>query len=112
MTFKVKKNTLGSTVKYIDCAEVKSESVYNKMGELEVRFVNVCELTRDVTLEVRNTLGETDVYVPADWNVRVNMVNALGDIHVDEAFKVNRADESTLIIKANNKLGEINIKAI
>ena len=128
--FKVKKNTLGSTVKYIDCADFKSERVENKMGELEVRFENVCALTEDAVLEVHNTLGETSVYIPADWSVQVNLVNALGEINVDEAFRSPKGnkksgkildvdvtsgednEEPTLTVKVFNKLGETKIKAV
>ena len=114
VTVKVKKNTLGSTVKYIDCTDFKKERVENKMGELEVRFENVCVLTDNATLEVENKLGETVVYVPEYWNVRVNMMNLLGDIDIDEVFKNNKPDnkdDPVLTIKVNNKLGEVQIKA-
>lgn len=111
---KVKKNTLGSTVKYIDCTDFKKERVENKMGELEVRFENACVLTNNATLEVENKLGETVVYVPEYWNVRVNMVNLLGEIELDDTFKNKKYDAKTdpfLTLKVNNKLGEVQIKA-
>ena len=128
-TFKVKKNTMGSAVKYIDCTDFKKERVDNKMGELEVRFENVCVLTEDATLEIHNTLGETRVYIPAEWNVKVNLVNTLGEINVDEAFRTPKGkkkgkfldidatigdneNEPTLTVKVFNKLGETNIKAM
>ena len=112
MTVKVKKNTLGSTVKYIDCTEFKKEKVENRLGALVVRFENVCELSRDVTLEVNNSLGETEVYIPSEWNVKVNMVNVLGDIKIDESFGDVRPNEPTMTVKAYNKLGEVNIRAM
>ena len=128
VSFKVKKNTLGSTVKYIDCTDFKNEVVENKLGDLEVRFENVCPLSKDAVLEIHNSLGETNVYIPAEWNVKVNLANALGDISIDEAFRSDKRkkgrilevevtegekyDEPTLTVKAYNKLGEINIKAV
>ena len=111
MTVKVRKNTLGSTVKYIDCTDFKKEVVENKLGDLEVRFENFCPLEGDAVLEVHNSLGETNVYIPAEWNVKVNMVNVLGDIAVDEVFKDVRPGEYTLTVKVHNKLGETNIRA-
>jgi predicted membrane protein len=126
-TVKIKKNTLGSTVKYIDCTDFKKEVVENKLGNLEVRFENVCPLEGDAVLEVHNSLGDTNVYIPAEWNVKVNLINTLGDISVDEAFMTSNTkkgrileievtegekyDEPTLTVKVYNKLGETNIRA-
>ena len=128
VSFKVKKNTLGSTVKYIDCTDFKNEVVENKLGDLEVRFENVCPLSNDAVLEIHNSMGETNVYIPAEWKVKVNLANALGDISIDETFRSDKRkkgrilevevtegekyDEPTLTVKAYNKLGEINIKAV
>lgn len=121
--FKIKKNTLAHTVKYIDCADFEKETVSNKMGELDVRFENVCALSRNTFLTVHNSLGETRVYVPSEWKVKVNMVNTLGDVTVDNVFKEKKertftaegeteeAREYTLTVKAYNKLGEIKIIA-
>lgn len=113
-SFRVKKNTLGSSVKYIDCTNMKDEAVYNKMGYLEVRFENLCNFEKNVTLTAHNTLGAMEIYVPAHWNVKVISVNTLGDISIDEAFKngsVNHDGQPVLTIKAYNKLGDMEIIA-
>ena len=48
-------NTMGSTVKYIDSANLKTETLKNKMGEMEVRFENVADFSGEATLHVHNS---------------------------------------------------------
>lgn len=109
---RVKKNTLGHTIKYIDCTDIKNDTVYNKMGDLEIRFENLCNFDKDATVTIRNTLGETRVYVPSNWNVKTNLVNSLGEINIDSTFKSGEKmndGKPVLTLKLYNKLGEIRV---
>ena len=110
---KVKKNTLGGVVKYVDCTNMKSETFYNKLGDMEIRFENQCNFEKDACLSVHNTLGDMRVYIPAEWNVKIITVNTLGEVNVDEIFDQQSDGDGipTLTVKAYNKLGEINIRA-
>lgn len=112
-TFKIQKTTLGDSVKYIDSSSLKNVTVRNKLGATEVRFENVCTYEGGGTLTVHNTLGQSTVYIPSGWAVKLKTVNTLGEINIDSDIKesLSRHSPDAPIIHLNlyNKLGEINV---
>ena len=113
-SFKVKKNTLGDSVKYIDSSSLKNVTIRNKLGATEVRFENVCTYEGGGTLSVHNTLGQSTVYVPSGWTVKFKTVNTLGEISIDPTISASSANSSTdapvIHINLYNKLGEIDVR--
>ena len=113
-SFKVKKNTLGDSVKYIDSSSLKNVTIRNKLGATEIRFENVCTYEGGGTLTVHNTLGQSTVYVPSGWTVKFKTVNTLGEINVDPSISASSANSSpdapVIHINLYNKLGEIDVR--
>lgn len=102
-------NKLGSTVTYLDASDPTAKTVFNRLGETEIFFVNTDQgdTTLPVRVEISNELGETIVHVPEDWAVRNRIVSSLGEVSLKKApFAGSRVLELT----GDNHLGEISIR--
>lgn len=107
---RVKKNhAIGASTSYIDCSDFVEEHIINNLGETVIHFENEASFTSGAVLHIENKLGETVVYVPEQWNVKLNITSKLGG--VEQKGKGN-ADGPTLVINGTNELGEIVIMFI
>ena len=107
---RVKKNhAIGASTSYIDCEDFVEEHIINNLGETVIHFENEASFTSGAVLHIENKLGETVVYVPEQWNVKLNITSKLGE--VVQKGKGN-ADGPTLVINGTNELGEIVIMFI
>ena len=107
---RVKKNhAIGSSTRYIDCSDFVEEYLSNNLGETVIHFENEASFTSGAILNIENKLGEVVVYVPEQWNVKLNISSKLGDV---EQKGKGSADGPTLVINGTNELGEIVIMFI
>ncbi len=112
VTIDLKCNEMGSSEIFVDCAEFGTEyteqKVYNRLGSLEVRFVNVDRYKGDATLNISNKLGVTEIYVPQGWKVKHNISISLGSV---EDGSAESYDENAPILNiiGTNSLGSIEI---
>ena len=101
------KKQFSDSVIYIDASITTKSYVKNTCGETNVYYQNSDRAVEDVvyTLTVENSMGETNVHVPADWVVKNEMSCFLGEINT----RKNPQGEVKLIIRGENNLGETNI---
>lgn len=111
--FGVEINAFHDHLKYIDASKMNKEYVRNNFGDFEIRFENSDEYNGGAELTVDNSFGDMVIYVPSDWEVKVDVDNAFGDLTVDSALKVQYADGSArdLVIKGTNRFGDMVIRA-
>ncbi len=101
------KKQFSDSVIYIDASRTTKSYVKNTCGETNVYYQNSdCAVENVVyTLTVENSMGETNVHVPADWVIKNEMTCFLGEVNT----RKNPQGEVKLIIRGENKLGETNI---
>ncbi|MBR5858680.1 MAG: hypothetical protein IKZ05_02030 [Clostridia bacterium] len=101
------KKQFSDSVIYIDASITTKSYVKNTCGETNVYYQNSDRAVENVvyTLTVENSMGETNVHVPADWVVKNEMSCFLGEINT----RKNPQGEVKLIIRGENNLGETNI---
>ena len=104
-----KTHAIGSSTRYIDCSDFVEEYLSNNLGETVIHFENEASFTSGAILNIENKLGEVVVYVPEQWNVKLNISSKLGDV---EQKGKGSADGPTLVINGTNELGEIVIMFI
>lgn len=102
-------HAIGSSTTYVDCEEFVEEHIVNNLGETVIHFENEASFTSGAILNIENKLGEVVVYVPEQWNVKLNISSKLGDV---EQKGKGSADGPTLVINGTNELGDIVIMFI
>lgn len=105
-------NDMGDSEIYVDCADFGTkfteQRVHNRLGSLEVRFVNVDSYSGEATLTVTNKLGSTEIYVPRGWRIKSTIDLSLGS--VDDGCDENpEGDAPVLNVVITNKLGSVEI---
>lgn len=98
--------TFGSTVKYIDCAVFKTESVENNMGTASIYFENPDSYNGDGVLHVENNMGSMKINVPAGWFVETKLENNMGSIKIPTRGEPNG---KKLTIMGENNMGSLEI---
>ena len=104
-----KTHTIGASTTYVDCEDFVEEHIVNNLGETVIHFENEASFTSGAILNIENKLGEVVVYVPEQWNVKLNISSKLGDV---EQKGKGSADGPTLVINGTNELGDIVIMFI
>ncbi|MDO5154470.1 MAG: LiaF-related protein [Eubacteriales bacterium] len=100
-------NTFGQIAKYINTNNFKGANLSNTFGELKVYFDNALIVDSPIEIQVSNSFGSMQLFVPKDWNV-------VHDIHVfaGDAREQNHNNASTtpvVNISGNVNFGEIQI---
>ena len=115
VTIEIKSNEMGSSEIFVDCAEFGTkfteQKVHNRLGSLEVRFVNADRYEGGGTLNVINKLGDTEIYVPEGWTVKQSIDIALGSVE-DGCTEALGDDAPVLNIVGTNSLGSIEITRV
>ena len=101
------KKQFSDSVIYIDASITTKSYVKNTCGETNVYYQNSDRALENVvyTLTVENSMGETNVHVPADWVVKNEMSCFLGEVNT----RKNPQGEVKLLLRGENNLGETNI---
>ncbi len=99
-------NTLGESVKYVDCADFDGLLLTNRFGEYNIRFQNTEAFKGDVTLEVSNSFGEMNIYVPKEWNVKFEVSSCLGEAGINGE---GAPEGKVLYVSGSNSFGELNV---
>lgn len=112
-TFK-SKNTITSSVVYIDCASENNqplnEHIENDLGAFSVYFVNTEAYKGGGVLNVDNDLGSITIYIPKDWVVTNKIDNTLG--HVEIPKPMTNEKQKNLLLTGDNDLGKITVQYI
>ncbi len=103
----VDNNSLSTNTVFIDAEQIKKSYVKNSLGATSVYYQNTDNLTSEdeFFLDISNSLGETDIHIPADWMVTNKIRNSLGDVSVRESD----GNGAKLTITGSNSLGDTNV---
>ena len=100
----------GSTVKYINCAQLKKAKLENTFGNLVVYFDTANLYNNTAIALIDNTFGKTTLYIPKEWNVCLDIDDSFGQTNEKGRFDPNSID--TLYIKGDNTFGNLEINYV
>lgn len=101
-------NNFSGNSQYVNSQNLLRAKIENNFGQCNVYFNNASLKNGKATIEAKNNLGETNLYIPRTWRVQIEQEVALGDVKV---FGSGNADMDApyVFIKAECNLGCINI---
>lgn len=101
------KNSFGESSKYVMSDDFKSAGLNNSFGELKVYFDNAVMQQQTATIDIYNSFGETQVFLPKEWNVDNKIQSMLGAVTENNYVQAN--GQHTVILTGNNCMGEVQI---
>lgn len=101
------KNQFGASTKYINTGDFKGACITNSFGELKVYFDTATIITSPVTIEVHNSFGELQLFLPKEWAVNPNIRVTIGDCKENNKNMGN--NEPVVYLIGDVSLGEIQI---
>ncbi len=75
------KNNFGSAIRYIESDNFQCARVENNFGTLSVYFDNAIVQCKTAYVNVDNNFGETNLYIPKEWQVQNHLSSAFGAIN-------------------------------
>lgn len=96
----------GST-KYVDTEDFNEAYLKCSFGSLKVFFDHAAIKGNEAKIYVENSFGETDLYLPKEWNVITKLSASFGDFQ--EIHKVTYAGFPTVTVTGNVSFGECKI---
>lgn len=97
----------GETTKYIDTPNFQKAYLKCSFGSLKVFFDHALIEGNSAEIYVDNSFGETEIYVPKDWNVNMLVTAAFGD--VQEIHKMVQTGTPYVTIRGNVSFGDCKI---
>ena len=99
------KNSFGATSKYVNTDNFRSAVLQNSFGEMKVYFDNALMQQETATIDVRNSFGETQIFLPKEWKVENQISSMLGN--VSEQNMHQPSGGHTVILTGSVSMGEI-----
>lgn len=102
---------LSSKSFFIDATNFTYASVSCDKGNVELMFRNTDSYTGGGTLEVTNSLGNTEIYIPHNWDVNYSVSTELGSEEVPQNPDLEEGAEPRPVINitGTNRLGNLDI---
>lgn len=101
-------NNFNSTSKYVNSAAFSSAKLENVFGSANVYFNNANVYNGEATIELQNSFGKMNIYIPSKWRATISQNSAFG--HVGIFGEPNRdMDAPHVIIKADSNFGDLSI---
>lgn len=98
-----------TTVKYVSSERLKKADIDNAFGTLSVYFDNAT-IDGEAIISVDNSFGRTEIYIPKEWQVRLENDSFFGGIRMNGEC-LGTAD-CTAVIKSDTSFGTIVINYI
>lgn len=73
-------NQFGTAIRYISSEDFKGAQLENNFGTLSVYFDNAVIRNGSAFVNIENHFGETNLYVPKEWQVQTNIDRAFGSV--------------------------------
>lgn len=97
----------GETTKYIDTPNFQKAYLKCSFGSLKVFFDHAFIEGDSAEIYVDNSFGETDIYLPKEWNVNMLVTATFGD--VQEIHKIAQTGAPYVTIRGNVSFGDCKI---
>lgn len=101
------KNSFGATSKYVNTDNFRSAVLQNSFGEMKVYFDNAMMQQETATIDVSNSFGETQIFLPKEWKVENQISSMLGS--VSEQNMHQPSEGHTVILTGSVSMGEVQI---
>jgi predicted membrane protein len=101
-------NLFGEINKYVNDSSFSKAVIKNTFGQSNVYFNNAIIANNHAVVEVDNSFGEVDLYLPGTWRVDVQRECAFGVVQMHGNGNAD-VDAPLVQILANCSFGEINI---
>lgn len=99
--------SFSGTTKYIDTPDFRRGYFKCSFGSLKV-FFDHAKITADsAEIFIDNSFGETDLYLPKEWNVKLEMTASFGDIK--EIHKITNVGLPVVTVRGNVSFGDCKI---
>ncbi len=99
--------TFGDASKYIDTPDFRQAYLKCSFGSLKVFFDNTKVDGDSAEIYVDNSFGETEIYLPRDWNVKLEASASFGDI--EEIHRCANAGFPVVTIRGHVTFGDCKI---
>lgn len=103
-------NCFGSSIKYINSDNFCNADLENSFGSLSVYFDNAVIQSGMAYVNVENSFGETELYIPKEWNTVNEMSHSFGE--VQEKGRMMGTSTCTLYLRGETSFGTIVIHYI
>lgn len=98
-------NRFGATAKYVNCPDFQHGFIKNEFGSTQVYFDNAKINISNATLEIDDNFGETELFIPRNWNV-VHSIRIFAG-NVSERNRLQNPTGPTLHITGRVNFGEV-----
>lgn len=100
----------GSVVKYVTNKELKHANLDLSFGNLVVYFDGATLGGGSAVAQVDNSFGKTTIYIPKQWDTRVELEKSFGVIE-EKGTKTGDSD-NIFVIRGNSSFGKVEIRYI
>lgn len=97
----------GSSVKYINCKQLRSGKIETSFGNTVLYFDNAQLCDGYATINIETSFGKSTLYIPKEWNVEVKVTKAFGSL--EEKGKCALDGFNKLVINGEVSFGSIEI---
>lgn len=97
----------GSTVRYVNCQNLKFAKIDNAFGNCTIYFDNARLNNQQATVSIETSFGKTTLYVPRDWNVEINVSRSFGG--VTERGQCDSVGMNVLMLSGEVAFGNLEI---
>ncbi len=97
--------SMGSAVKYVNCPQLREACLENSFGNLVVYFDSSVLSEVGANIYVKNHFGKTTLYVPAAWNLQINVSESFG--HVSTVGVPSGAGLKPVLLGGDTSFGEV-----
>lgn len=101
------KQSFGSAVRYVNSKLLKKADLVNSFGSLAVYMDRAALQNHTAEINVSNSFGKTELYLPESWSVTVRMSDAMGNTNAEEHFRPEAQDQ--VVINGSTSFGEVKI---
>lgn len=101
------KNSFGSAIKHVNSANFRGAQLSNSFGSMVIHFDNAIIQENSAYINIENSFGETQLYIPKEWKIQKNLQRTFGS--VNENGTISGTSNVTLYINGETTFGEIRI---
>lgn len=99
--------TFAGTTKYIDTPDFRRAYLKCSFGSLKA-FFDHAQITGDTAeIYIDNSFGETELYFPKEWNVKIEATASFGDI--EEIHRITQSGSPVVILRGHVSFGDCKI---
>lgn len=100
-------NNMGATIHYINSDNFLDAHLENNFGSMIIYFDNAIIQAESASIEIENNFGQTELYIPKEWQVRTDVDTSFGNISEDGTH--TESSNTVLYIHGETNFGNIKL---